>query len=188
MKNKIVVSLAAAALMASLATPDVQARGNDLTISTGKGEEISIKNGFFGRNSKVVKDRMGNKIETKSGLFGTGENEVRLLGNSYSKKKGLFGGSKTQVTSLFGDSVTTEKGVFGRRKTRIEMGGMSGLIGNLISSKTASGNAAKGLESQQPGSIPGTGLASPGLFPAAGNLESMTDQAEGPGLSDLQTP
>ncbi len=112
------------------------ARGSDWTITTGPGkEEVTVKNGWFGKKTRVAKDRFGNKIEKKTGILGNGSSEVSVLGNSYRKEKGILGGSEVEAKTLLGDSIKTEKGIFGRRKTTIDASGITGVVGAFISSK-----------------------------------------------------
>ncbi len=109
-------------------TPAVLARGNDLIIKTGKGEEINIQNGFFGTKKKVVKDRFGDKYESKKGWFGSKEQQASVLGNSFSRKKGILGGTEIQGSTILGDSIKTKKGIFGRRTTEIDASGVTNLV------------------------------------------------------------
>lgn len=128
----LAIALFLAVSSASLA----EARGNDLTIKNGSGEEIEIKHGWFGRKHKVVKDRLGDKIEHKNGLFGSKETNVNVLGNTFRRKKGWFGGTNIEGTTVFGDKVTTKKGIFGRRKTTVDASGISSVINNLFADKS----------------------------------------------------
>ncbi len=123
-------SVAALALFVGTvsATPAVLARGNDLIIKTGKGEEINIQNGFFGTKKKVVKDRFGDKYESKKGWFGSKEQQASVLGNSFSRKKGILGGTEIQGSTILGDSIKTKKGIFGRRTTEIDASGVTNLV------------------------------------------------------------
>ena len=104
------------------------ARGNDWTITDGMGEELQVKNGFFGKKKAVVKDRMGNGFKKETGIFGGSTTEASVLGNGFKKKKGIFGGSEIAGSTIFGDSVQTKKGIFGRRSTTVDLSGSSKLI------------------------------------------------------------
>lgn len=132
------------AIASSYCSPTAYAQGNDLTIKTGGGEELSIKNGLFGGKQKVVKDRFGDKYESKKGLFGTRQSKVSVLGNNVETKKGLLGGTEVQATSVFGDKVTSKKGWFGlgRRQTTVELGGVSSMIGHLFKRKISPASPA----------------------------------------------
>lgn len=121
------------------------ARGNDITFKTGKGEEFTIKNGFFGSKKKVVKDRFGNKYESKKGWFGTRETDASVLGNSFQRKKGLLGGTDISGSTILGDSIRTKKGIFGRRTTEVDMSGITNLVQGFIESKTSGGSGLSGL-------------------------------------------
>lgn len=104
------------------------ARGNDWTITDGMGEEIQVRNGFFGKKSTLVKDRMGNGFKKDKGILGGTSTEASVLGNGFKKKTGIFGGSDISGSTIFGDSVQTKKGIFGRRKTTVDLSGSSKLI------------------------------------------------------------
>jgi hypothetical protein len=137
------------------------ARGNDLTIKDGFGEEIVIKNGLFGGQQRVVKDRLGNHYASKKGWFGSKETSVNVMGNEFKKKKGWFGGSDIEGHSMLGDTVSTKKGIFGRRTTTVDVSGISGLIRGLLN------------EDKIPGTSAAAGAASPGLG-VSGNLDVVT--------------
>lgn len=130
-----------------------QAKSDNWTIKTKKGDEITVKDGWFGRGKKVVKSEKlgtlyekndgvfgsksevnlpGTKIASKSGMFGRKNKEVSVLGNSVTTKKGLFGSKTTEVKTVFGDSVKTKKGWFGRTTTEVEPGGLTGLLGSFM--------------------------------------------------------
>lgn len=153
MRMKLNGAMLALLLAASTATP-VLARGNDLIFTTGKGEEVQIRNGWFGRKTKVVKDRLGNKYESKTGLFGSKDTQVSVLGNSYKQKKGLFGGSDIQGSTIFGDRVTTKKGIFGRRTTTIDASGVTSLVQSLLKDKDGQPLTGKGLLNKLTGDNP----------------------------------
>lgn len=157
-------------LLASQFAPAL-ARGNDLTIKSGFGEELTIENGFFGRKKRKVKDRMGNSVEHDTGLFGTKQTSVNALGNSFSRKKGLFGGSQIEGSTILGDKVTTKKGLFGRRKTTVDLSGVSGAIQGLVRSQSAP---------KAPGNLPGYGGASGSPSSDPGSL--MPDPSSVPGM------
>jgi hypothetical protein len=125
-------SVAITALMLSLFGGAAVYAGNDWTIKDGKGEEFSIKHGWFGKKQLKVQDRLGNKLESKKGLLGGKETQVEILGNQYKHKKGLWGGSQIEGRSILGDKITTKKGWFGRRKTTVEVSGVSAAIGSLL--------------------------------------------------------
>lgn len=104
------------------------ARGNDLIIKDGFGEEVTVKHGFFGHDTKIVKDRLGDGYAQKKGWFGAKEQDVNMLGNSFSRKTGILGGTDLKGTTIFGDKVQTKKGVFGRRTTTIDVSGGASAI------------------------------------------------------------
>lgn len=146
-----------AVLLGVASTTPALARGNDLVLKTGKGEELVIKNGFFGGKEKVVKDRFGNKYESKKGWFGTKKTDATVLGNSYQSKKGLFGGTDVQASTILGDSVRTKKGIFGRRTTEVDVSGVTGLVEGFINKRMAPRNtglsALGGTQPGTPGSL-----------------------------------
>jgi hypothetical protein len=129
------------------------ARGNDIIFKTGKGEEVTIKNGFFGGKKKVVKDRFGNKYESKKGWFGTRETDASVLGNSFQRKKGILGGSDISGSTIFGDTIRTKKGIFGRRTTEVDVSGITGLVEGFIDSKRSGGSNSglSGFGTSKPG-------------------------------------
>ncbi len=129
-------SAAALVIAISSASPLAFA-SNNLTIKSGGGEELTVKNGLFGGSQKIVKDRFGNGYESKKGWFGTKKAKVSVLGNHVEKKKGLLGSTEVEATSILGDKVTTKKGLFGNRKTTVELGGVSSMIGQLFKKKPA---------------------------------------------------
>jgi hypothetical protein len=120
-----------AAIIAATTMAPAFARGNDLVIKDGFGEEVQIKNGFFGHKTKIVKDRLGNGFATKNGIFGSKEQDVNVLGNSFQRKKGIFGSSDVKGASIFGDKIETKKGFFGRRTTTIDASGISSVARTL---------------------------------------------------------
>ena len=111
------------------------ARGNDWTITDGMGEEIKVRNGFFGKKSAVVKDRLGNGFKKEKGIFGGTTTEASILGNGFKKKKGILGGSDISGSTIFGDTVQTKKGIFGRRTTTVDLSGSSKLIQSFFGPK-----------------------------------------------------
>ncbi len=111
------------------------ARGNDWTITDGMGEEIQVRNGFFGKKSAVVKDRLGNGFKKEKGIFGGTTTEASILGNGFKKKKGILGGSDISGSTIFGDTVQTKKGIFGRRTTTVDLSGSSKLIQSFFGPK-----------------------------------------------------
>lgn len=111
------------------------ARGNDWTITDGMGEELQVKNGFFGKKKTIVKDRMGNGFKKETGLLGGTTTEASVLGNGFKKKKGIFGGSDISGSTIFGDTVQTKKGIFGRRKTTVDLSGTSKLVQSFFGPK-----------------------------------------------------
>lgn len=134
--NKVVNSFSLLLVMGLvLASPaqalDLSGWGNT-SLTTGSGDEITIKNGLFGSKTRVVKDRLGDKYVSKRGLFGNTEKEIGVFGNSYKKKKGIFGGRETEVTTIFGDSLKTKKNLFGYRSTQIDAGGVTSLVSSAI--------------------------------------------------------
>lgn len=130
MRRKFNIAILSLMMAATTMAPAL-ARGNDVVIKNGFGEEVQIKNGFFGRKTTIVKDRLGDGYSTKKGLFGTKEQQVNVLGNSFSRKKGLLGGSDVKGSSIFGDKVETKRGIFGRRTTTIDASGVSSVVKNL---------------------------------------------------------
>jgi hypothetical protein len=130
MQRNLNGALLALVLAVSTVAPSL-ARGNDFIIKDGFGEEVQVRNGFFGRKTKVVKDRLGNGYASKSGLFGTKEQDVNVLGNSFQRKKGILGGSDISGSTIFGDKVQTKKGIFGRRTTTIDASGISSVARGL---------------------------------------------------------
>jgi hypothetical protein len=120
-----------ALVVTAVAAAPALARGNNLVIQDGQGEQVTIKNGFFGRKTTVVKDRLGNGYASSTGLFGTKETQGSVLGNTFERKKGLFGGSTVAGSTIFGDKVTTKKGIFGRRTTTVDVSGTSNVLKSL---------------------------------------------------------
>lgn len=108
------------------------ARGNDISIKDGFGEEVQIKHGWFGTKKKVVKDALGDSYVQNQGLFGGSNKEVNVLGNSFKNKKGVFGGSQTEGSTILGDKVTTKKGIFGRRTTSVDLSGSASALKSLF--------------------------------------------------------
>lgn len=153
-------------------TPACLARGNDLIIKTGKGEEISIQNGFFGSKKKVVKDRFGDKYESKKGWFGSKQQEATVLGNSFSRKKGILGGTEIQGSTILGDSIKTKKGIFGRRTTEIDASGVTNLVqgffGKANNSQSPLAGLGAGLGFGKSGST-GGGMGSGSIAPGVAN-------------------
>src|SRR5947207_601414 len=120
MKRSVIGSSVIAAIVVLACGQTSSARGNDWTLTTGMGDGVQVKHGWFGRKSVVVKDRLGDGYATKKGLFGTTQSEANVLGNTFTKKKGLLGGSDIEGHTIFGDTITTKKGIFGRRTTTID--------------------------------------------------------------------
>ncbi|MBY0357339.1 MAG: hypothetical protein K2W82_04995 [Candidatus Obscuribacterales bacterium] len=110
------------------------AQRNDISISDGMGEEIQIKNGWFGGKSKNIQDRFGNKYQSSKGIFGGSQSEAAVLGNSIKRKKGWFGGSSVQGSTIFGDKVESKKGLFGGRKTKVDISGSAAVVKSLFAS------------------------------------------------------
>lgn len=123
--------LAMAAIFVSASGASVYARGNDWNLTDGKGESVTIKNGFFGRKDAKIQDRLGDGVRTKRGLFGSKETDVSVLGNQFQQKKGWFGSSDVKGKDILGDTITTKKGLFGRRTT-VNVAGASNLIEGLV--------------------------------------------------------
>lgn len=133
-QNYLPAALIAAACL--LATPETaRADLGNLTIKDGSGEEITIKRGIFGNETRVVKDRLGNGYESKKGIFGSKEQKVSVLGNQVKRKKGWFGRDKVEASSILGDSIKSEKGFFGRRNTTVDVSGVTGLVKQLMGDK-----------------------------------------------------
>ena len=133
--NRTLSTIVILGILGANSTSAVFARGNDWTIKTGQGEEVTVKNGWFGKKTRVAKDRFGDKIEKNTGILGNQSSEVNLLGNSYRKEKGFLGGSEVEARTMLGDSIKTEKGIFGRRKTTIDASGVTGLVSAFIGAK-----------------------------------------------------
>lgn len=133
-----------------------QAKPIDINITDGKGEQVSIKKGWFGSEKRSAKDRLGNEYSDKKGWFGRREKSVGLLGNKYSKKKGIIG-KQTEFKSMLGDKVTIKDGPLGK-KANIDVSGTAALVGSLI-------NAAKSDKAKLPS------MPVPNLNP---NLDSQT--------------
>jgi hypothetical protein len=150
------------------------ARGNDLVIKTGQGEELSIRNGFFGRKTTVVKDRLGNGYATKTGLFGSKEQQVNILGNTIERKKGWFGGSNVQGSTIFGDRVSTKRGIFGRRTTEVDVSGTANLVKSLWQKHGPSITGKSTAAPLAPLSTPAAALAPAVTTPALTAPEALT--------------
>lgn len=131
--------LSAPLLLAVLLAGPVLARGNDFAVTDGMGEEIQIKNGLFGKKSKLVKDRLGNGFKQEKGIFGTTTTQASVLGNGFKKKNGILGGSDISGSTIFGDTIQTKKGIFGRRKTTVDLSGSSRLIQSFLGPKKPMG-------------------------------------------------
>lgn len=147
----------------------LQAAPHDIRITDGQGEELAIKNGWFGQKTKVVKDRFGNKFESKSGLFGRSQTNLALPGLEVKRRKGLFGGSRIEGSTMFGDKVATGRGWFGRRKTTVDVSGSANMIKSLISNRSQ--NPALNPASANP---PGTGAKWTGTSLPVGSTGSAT--------------
>jgi len=132
MTKNILNATALTVLVTALSIVPALARGNDLTIKDGFGEEIQVQNGFFGHKTKVVKDRLGDGYAQKTGWFGSKEQDVNVLGNQLKRKKGVFGGEDISGSTIFGDNVTTKKGIFGRRKTTVDVSGSAAALQSLF--------------------------------------------------------
>ena len=74
----------------------------NLTVTTGAGDGLSIKHGWFGTRDVKVKDRLGDQFERKKGLFSR-KTEANLLGNQVETKKGLLSGTTVNASDMFGD-------------------------------------------------------------------------------------
>jgi len=159
------ISFALAVLIFISLAHSVLARGNDWTITDGSGEQIQVKNGFFGHTDKVVEDRLGDGFRQKKGFFGSKETDVSLLGNQFQAKKGWFGSSDVKGHDILGDSIKTRKGFFGRRTTTVDVSGAANVLGALISSSGRKPNPAlPPLDRQGAVSDPLTPLGDPGDF------------------------
>lgn len=155
--TRITTSAAAAAFLAVLgyASCPGYAWGDNFTIKTGFGDEITVKKGVLGRAEKVVTDRLGDKYVQKKGMFGGTTTEVNLLGNKLKKTKGWFGGSTIEGSTILGDTVTTKKGWFGRKTTTVDVSGVTSLVQSLLSKSkqpepSTSGGAPSGLSTELP--------------------------------------
>jgi hypothetical protein len=121
----------AAIVVTTTTMAPVLARGNDLIINDGFGEQVKVRHGFFGRDTKIVKDRLGDGFAEKKGLFGTSEKDVNVLGNSFRSSKGILGGTNLQGSDIFGDRMQTKRGIFGRRTTYVDVSGGASVVRNL---------------------------------------------------------
>lgn len=130
MQRNLNGTLLALILVAATSAPAL-ARGNDLVVKSGFGDEVTIKHGLFGRKTTTVKDRMGNGYSSKGGLFGSKESSVSVIGNNLTRKKGWFGRSEVQGSTILGDKVSTKKGLFGRRTTTVDVSGTSSAVKGL---------------------------------------------------------
>ena len=108
------------------------ARGNDLSITDGAGEQVQIKHSLFGRNKTVMKDRFGDGFAQQNGLFGSKASEASVLGNRVMHKKGLLGNTETDASTIFGANMVTKKGIFGRRTTAVDLSGTNQLIHSFL--------------------------------------------------------
>jgi hypothetical protein len=108
------------------------ARGNDLSITDGAGEQVQIKHSLFGRNKTVMRDRFGDGFAQQNGFFGSKASEVSVLGNRVMHKKGLLGNSETDAITIFGANMVTKKGIFGRRTTAVDLSGTNQLIHSFL--------------------------------------------------------
>lgn len=133
MKTGMIVSLVS--LTCLLSVPASFA--NNFVIGDGKGEQVVVKQGWFGNQTFVAKDRLGNGVKSKKGIFGTEEKGAAILGNQVEVKKGLFGGKTYKASTILGDSVETKKNWFGYRTTKVDLSGVSGLAGQLLHKKSA---------------------------------------------------
>ncbi|HEY9791629.1 MAG TPA: hypothetical protein V6D22_14595 [Candidatus Obscuribacterales bacterium] len=130
MRRKFNGVLAALVVTTTTMAPAL-ARGNDLIINDGFGEQVQVRHGFFGRDTKVVKDRLGDGFAEKRGLLGTQEKDVNVLGNSFRSSKGILGGTNLQGSDIFGDRMQTKRGIFGRRTTYVDVSGGASVVRNL---------------------------------------------------------
>lgn len=149
----------------------------NFTFKTGAGEEITYKRGWFGRETKVVKDRIGDKYESKKGLFGGKETNVSLLGNQVKRKKGWFGKDEIEASTILGDSIKSKKGWFGRRETTVDVRGVSSLVKQLVGGAGLSPALAAPVAPQL-SSPPSSGLLSPSVMsqsdlPSSGHSSSL---------------
>lgn len=160
MKNLLVGCLSFL-LTLCLAT-GADAKRQNLTIKTGLGQELQVKDGWFGSKKRVVKDGLGDAYVTEKGWFGTGSKKVAVLGNSLETKKGLFSGETTGRT-VFGDSLKSHTGILGGKTTTVDLSGSANLIKGLIQTKLKEHT--------------GTAAAPQGLIaPAAPPLSALPDQ------------
>jgi hypothetical protein len=120
-----------ATMIAAATIAPAFARGNDIVIKDGFGENVVIKHGFFGHDTKIIKDRLGDGYAEKKGWFGTKEQDVNVLGNSFQRHKGLLGGTDIKGSTIFGDKIETKKGIFGRRTTCIDVSGGANALRTL---------------------------------------------------------
>ncbi|MBZ0189891.1 MAG: hypothetical protein K8F91_26835 [Candidatus Obscuribacterales bacterium] len=135
--RKFQLVLAMSVLVVTTSSESAMANSHDISITNGKGEEITVKNGLNKSKKTVVKNRFGHKYEKKKTLFNRSSTQASAFGNSITKKDGLFGSSQTEVFTILGDKVKTKKGWFGRRKTTVEAGGLSSLVGQMVKTKSA---------------------------------------------------
>jgi hypothetical protein len=172
------------ALVSAASTLPALARGNDLTVKDGFGEEVKVTNGFFGHKTRVVKDRLGDGYAQKKGWFGSEEQDANVLGNSFKRKKGILGGSDLEGSTIFGDKVVTKKGIFGRRKTEVDVSGSASAIKALFN---------KGKDGTQGGSGAGIlggllGAGKSGLSPAPVLPKGTVGPLIEPGQAAAPTP
>jgi len=146
------------------------ARGNDLVIKDGLGEEIVINDGSFGKKTRMLKDRLGNKYEQKKGRFGGGQTEINFLGNQLKTKRGWFGDTDLEGTTILGDRITSERDWLGRRKITIDLKGVSSLVKSFVNS-----SGQKRLpELKEP-----SGGGEPGLLSPYGNYDWLDGRDRG---------
>jgi hypothetical protein len=140
--NYLKLSTASACLAAvALCTGSLAiAKPVDINITDGKGEQVSIKKGWFGSEKKSAKDRLGNEYTAKKGWFGRSEKTVGLLGNNYSKKKGIIS-KKTEFNSILGDKVTIKDGPLGK-KANIDVSGTAAMVGALFNHMSKSDSSS----------------------------------------------
>lgn len=124
-------ALALSVVLSAAMCKAVQARGNDVVITDGQGEQVTIKHGFFGRNTKIVKDRFGDGIGTKSGLLGTRDKEVNILGNGFTSHTGILGATTVRGSDILGDKIQTKRGIFGRKTTYVDASGTANALRTL---------------------------------------------------------
>ena len=130
MANKLIpLSLALALCLSSLSL--AEAKSKNWLIKSKSGNEIKVKDGWFGTGNKEVKSaKYGTLYENKKGVFSE-QSQVNTPVGNVVKKKGLFGKEEKEVNVL-GNSYSTKKGWFGRTTTEVDPGGLGTRLGSMM--------------------------------------------------------